>query len=171
MRAPSAGALDLFDSRFGPFLDLACHRLSFAGARWWLFSSAHARHPLGSILPRIPATSAGVARDRGIALRRALGESLERYASLNPAVETHGPIPLDECAVWPLFPRPGAGEILLDDSGAPARSGANRVSCTGMVDVVTGGEVEVPAAFVFPAYSGATTDRCRRRPSSRWCSP
>lgn len=73
----------LIDNRFGPIIQAQKTRIGDSEPRWWLATTQLARHPIGNIFTESPATGAGTSLDPDEAVTRAIGESLERYCSLN----------------------------------------------------------------------------------------
>lgn len=79
---PLAPALDWVSSRFGPVTHLERVRLGRPDPAWWAYTADLAR-PLGQWFTLWPAGAAGTSISDGQALRRALGEIVERWVALN----------------------------------------------------------------------------------------
>jgi ribosomal protein S12 methylthiotransferase accessory factor len=83
------GVLSWIDDRFGPIIKLSGFPLYPPDPRWWLYACDLARAPIGTWTSPSYFGSSGASIDASEALQRALGETVERYCSMNPG-------PLDE---------------------------------------------------------------------------
>lgn len=81
---PLAPVLDLI-GQGRPFFDLQPHRLAPPEPDWWLYTLRLDRYPPGSTVGPYPPAAAGCALDGDTALRRCLGEAVERLATYGAA--------------------------------------------------------------------------------------
>lgn len=77
-----AGVLDWVDERFGPVQSLGGSRLDPPDPDWWIYSCRLTRTPPGSLYLGTSANAGGTSTSREEALRRTLGEAVERYSGL-----------------------------------------------------------------------------------------
>ena len=75
------------DPLFGPIRRLERRHLVPPHPRWWVYAGELSRVPPGTWYSRQAANAAGASLEPDEALRRALGEAVERYASLHPPPE------------------------------------------------------------------------------------
>ncbi|MBT6117507.1 MAG: hypothetical protein HOH66_06535, partial [Rhodospirillaceae bacterium] len=68
-----------------PFFDLRTHRLARPEPDWWLYVLRLERFPPGATAGPYPPAAAGCALDPENALRRCLGEAVERYTTFGAA--------------------------------------------------------------------------------------
>ncbi len=143
-------SVGVFDARFGPVLDVHRQRLGDREPRWWLCTTSLARYPIGSLFNESPPTSAGTSIDAEQALRRAVGEALERYCALTVKIPLEraslretgllGRLPVcapDEPCGWSF-------RFLPEDEP---------VTQTPVRSLATGEEMLVPAALVSLAFA------------------
>jgi len=144
-----APALRWIDRRFGPIRRLTPHRL---GA-FWLFTSDLARVPVGTLYQETVGVAAGVSLDRAEALRRSLGEAIERLSGY----ELPLPAQLRRSALAPALTSRWAR--CADDEPSPASSrgpiGAEPLLVASMTMLADGCDVDVPASFAHPVLAGA----------------
>lgn len=141
----TARPLDLVDGRYGPILDVNRQRLGGSEPSWWLCTTSLARFPIGSPFNESPPTSAGTSIDLQHALRRAVGEALERYSALNASIPSERAT-LEESAFVGGFP------LCAPDEPCPPsfRSPPQNVSLTQSpaLRLSTGERVLIPMALV-----------------------
>ncbi|HEY9869520.1 MAG TPA: YcaO-like family protein [Candidatus Obscuribacterales bacterium] len=144
---PLAWVLDWVDDRFGPLTGLSGARLSVGRQpHWWLYNCSLSR-PVGVHFTDHPIRCSGASIDGSVALKRALGEAIERYCWYDSQnwyeVEV---LPASECSVIDVLPA-CAG----DEPCAPGLKGISP-SCTlrqTRVNKLSSGErVWLPAGYV-----------------------
>src|SRR5262245_21533 len=79
---PLESVLHLIDERFGPLCDLAPRLLVDGERPWWLYTCNIARVPAGAWFKPYPSQAAGTAIEGEVALKRCLGEAVERFSGL-----------------------------------------------------------------------------------------
>lgn len=109
-----AGVLDWVDTRFGPITELAAIPLGPPEPRWWVYSIALARSPVGSWSSPYHIGAAGASIDPDEALQRALGEAVERYSAFDSA---HSVTPIQECLTFPRDRLPLCAPFEQSNSG------------------------------------------------------
>jgi ribosomal protein S12 methylthiotransferase accessory factor len=77
-----AWVLDWVDDRFGPLRSLGGTLLEPPDPAWWLYSCRLARTPPGTLFRHDEASAGGASTSPEEALRRTLGEAVERYSGL-----------------------------------------------------------------------------------------
>jgi thiazole/oxazole-forming peptide maturase SagD family component len=140
------GVLDLIDGRFGPILRMWGRRL--LNLDWWVYSAVLARYPIGSPYVRRPLRAGGCAVERSTALQRMLGESVERYASMNPAVHVLPQrLRLADSPLYSRFPSSGPGDsgFAAPDSEAPSTHALVR-------NIASSESVPIPIGYLTPAW-------------------
>ncbi|MBT5415907.1 MAG: hypothetical protein HOK81_15010 [Rhodospirillaceae bacterium] len=133
-----------------PFFDLRTHRLARPEPDWWLYVLRLERFPPGATAGPYPPAAAGCALDPENALRRCLGEAVERYTTFGAA----GRLKLSRRRArdMPLavrFPR-----CALDEPCPPCfkdLSPDTMLSSVRVARLSDGATVEVPAGHVLMA--------------------
>lgn len=141
----SAAALDLVDGRYGPILDVSRQRLGGGEPNWWLYTTSLARFPIGSPFNELPPTSAGTSIDPEHALRRAVGEALERYSALNASLPAERAT-LDESGLAGRLPLCAPDEPCPPSFRSPPHDVP--LTQTWALRLATGEQVLVPMALV-----------------------
>jgi ribosomal protein S12 methylthiotransferase accessory factor len=145
------GVLDWVDDRFGPLRRLWGTRLSNPEPQWWLFTCDLARSPVGTWYCPYPAGAAGTSIDRSEALRRTLGEAVERYSGLNAASSVDVfPLSLSESPLIDRFPLCAPDEPCLPTFRV--RQPHATLRHTKVRRLATGEGVAIPAPFVCLDY-------------------
>lgn len=153
------------DPRSGPVRQFWGTRLGPPHPRWWVFGAALARAPFGTSWSQVDFSAAGSSIDRAEALTRALGETLERHASLHSIAEVvQEPAVLLENPLASRFPRCAAHE-----SCPPMFKGEHwdiPVDHVRAEIAATGINVMVPTPFVHLGYTAPTFDLLATYPIS-----
>jgi ribosomal protein S12 methylthiotransferase accessory factor len=148
------GALSWIDPRFGiiPRLEHTEHRLP--EPRWHVYAAELARVPPGRYYSPQPEIAAGASLDPDEALRRALGESIERYCGLHrPPPERVFLAPWNASELAARFPRCAPDEPCPESLRSPPTDALlPHVFVRRLADDL---EVAVPAAHVYPAATPA----------------
>ena len=143
---PLAPVLDWVDPRFGPILQVFGTQAAAPEPRWWLYNCTLAR-PLGEYFIDFDQIAMGSSISGSQALRRALGEAIERYncASSFQFAETRF-APLQDNPMASLFPTCAEFESCLDSlKRLPLDKEITQVR---MKTLAEDHEVWVPAGFV-----------------------
>jgi ribosomal protein S12 methylthiotransferase accessory factor len=154
-----AGALAPFlswiDQRFGPFQRFGGAVLAPPQPEFWLYSCTLAHTPAGTLFQPFSAKVGGTSIERGEALRRALGEAVERYSALTSHTRTEfRKIPLQDGDYFDKLPK-----CASDEPCPPTFKGEDPnaiVSHVEMRRLSDGLSVLVPAAYV---HLGFTSDQ------------
>lgn len=78
-----AAVLDWVDPHCGLLRSFGGAQLAPPDPAWWVYTGDLARAPYGNLFTPYPAGAAGTSIDPDVALRRALGEAVERYSALH----------------------------------------------------------------------------------------
>ena len=144
------GALSWVDARFGliPRLEHTSHVAPEPA--WHVYDAELARIPAGRMYAPEPEIAAGASLDPDEALRRALGEAIERYCGLHaPPPERLFAMPWRESSLAARFPRCAADEPCPESlRGEPTSA---LVPHTTVRQLTDDRELPVPAAHVYPA--------------------
>jgi ribosomal protein S12 methylthiotransferase accessory factor len=148
---PLRPLLSWVDDRFGPIRRLEARLLP--ETRWWLYAGDLSRTPPGTWYRPYPAAAAGASIDPGEALRRALGEAVERYSGLTPPED-------DQC--FPLRAREsellGRFPLCAPDEPCPPvlrkRDPDATITHARASRLADGRAVAVPAACIYQTLVG-----------------
>jgi ribosomal protein S12 methylthiotransferase accessory factor len=144
------GALRWIDPRFGLIPRLEHTEQTLPEPRWHVYAAELSRVPPGRYHSPVPEVAAGASLDPDEALRRALGESIERYCGLHPPPPERVFVqPWNTTELAARFPRCAADEPCPASlRSRPTDSPLPHVLVRRLAD---DREVAVPAAHVYPA--------------------
>ncbi len=145
---PLRPVLDWVDARFGPFYGLAGMRFAPPDPPWWLYMCSLARAPVGMWFVPDPVAAGGASREGDAALRRTLGEAVERYSGLNADFTDELVMaPASESRLAARFPRCAPDEKCPPTFRGPdnVKEPLTHVPATRLAD---GTEELVPAGYV-----------------------
>ena len=140
------------DPHYGPITKLWCQRLFPPEPRWWVYGCHLARCPVGTRYSPVDYGTAGSSIKRDEALRRALGEAVERYCALNsfrststvvlPARQTPLASRFPACADYEPVPEPFRG-LLSEDP----------ITHVPVYRLADDARIHVPAGYVHLGFS------------------
>lgn len=133
-----------------PFFDLRIQRLAKPEPDWWLYVLRLDRFPPGTSGGPYPPAAAGCALDQETALRRCLGEAVERFTTFGAAARLD--LTRRRARDMPLVPR--FPRCALDEPCPPCFkdvSPETMFSAVRMARLSDGARVEIPAGHVLMA--------------------
>lgn len=149
----------------GPIRRIWCTSCGGPDPRWWVFGTEMARAPLGTYWSPAHVAASGSSIDRREALFRALGETVERHASMHAIHHADEVmIPVESTSIADRFAR-----CAPDEACPPLFRGVNRDRPIGHVRMevlADGTEVHVPTPYVHLGYMASNEDELATFPIS-----
>jgi ribosomal protein S12 methylthiotransferase accessory factor len=151
---PLAPALGWVDRRFGPIRRLEPTLHAPPEPRFWVYASDLSRAPAGTHYHPTVSFAAGASVSGSEALRRVLGEAVERYSAAHPPEPGDlFPLRVGESPLWHRFPR--CADFEPCPEGFRALHPGVVLSHVRARRLSDGARVPIPAAYVYQDFARA----------------